>query len=165
MAEHLDWHGARLNFLGHFILALFQVRTVNLAEIATAFSARVKPPSSYRRLQRFFAQFALEPATIARLVVATCWDAYERFVLCAAIAHGLLQLIVLSFGTTVWLHHTLYLRTQSRSLPSEKTVKQVIAPRLIQQFIHLPQNSILLKIQRCLDNENDDDEDNDRWVA
>jgi len=69
LAEHLDWHGARLSFLAHFILALFQVRTVNLAEIAQAFSGRVKPESNYRRLQRFFQQFAIDYAAVARLVV------------------------------------------------------------------------------------------------
>jgi len=69
LAEHLDWHGARLSFLAHFILALFQVRTVNLAEIAQAFSGRVKPESNYRRLQRFFQQFAIDYATVARLIV------------------------------------------------------------------------------------------------
>ncbi|MDX1506223.1 MAG: hypothetical protein R3221_10930 [Spongiibacter sp.] len=94
-----------------------------------------------------------------------CWHAYETFVLCAAIAHGLLQLIALRFGTLVWQHHCLYLRTQSRALPSEKTVRQVLAPRLLQQFVHLPQNSILHKIQRCLDEAEDDDDEEDRWVA
>lgn len=84
---------------------------------------------------------------------------------CAAIAHGLLQLIALRFGALVWQHHRLYLRTRSRALPSEKTVKQVIAPMLTKQFVHLSQNSILQKIQRCLDDDDDDACENDRWVA
>ncbi len=57
--------------------------------------------------------------------VEACCQAYELFVLCAAIAHGLLPLIALRFSTEVWQHHTLYLRTRSRALPSEKTVQQV----------------------------------------
>lgn len=69
LAQHLDWHGARLSFLAHFILALFKVRTVNLAEIAQAFSGRAKPASSYRRLPRFFQQFPLDEARIAHLIV------------------------------------------------------------------------------------------------
>lgn len=69
LGQHLDWHGARLDFLARFLLALFVVRTVNLAELALAFSSRAKPQSSYRRLQRFFQQFALDYATVARLVV------------------------------------------------------------------------------------------------
>jgi hypothetical protein len=69
LAQHLDWHGARVSFLAHFILALFKVRTVNLAEIAHAFSGRAKPQSSYRRVQRFFQQFALDEVTITQLIV------------------------------------------------------------------------------------------------
>jgi len=60
--------------------------------------------------------------------VVACWQAYEIFVLCAAIAQGLLQLIALRFGGVVWQHQTLYLQTQSRLLPSEKPVKQVLGP-------------------------------------
>jgi hypothetical protein len=69
LAQHLDWHGARLSFLAHFILALFKVRTVNLAEIAHAFSGRAKAQSSYRRLQRFFQPFTRDEARIAQLIV------------------------------------------------------------------------------------------------
>lgn len=105
------------------------------------------------------------PAAAPLSTVAACWQAYETFVLGAAIAHGLLQLIALRFGALVWQHHRLYLRTRSRALPSEKTVKQVIAPMLTKQFVHLSQNSILQKIQRCLDDDDDDDCENDRWVA
>lgn len=66
---HLNWHGARLAFLALFLKALFQVRTVNLAEIATALNPKAKETSNYRRLQRFFADFALNEDTLARLVV------------------------------------------------------------------------------------------------
>jgi hypothetical protein len=37
LAEHLPWHGARIGFLAQFLLALFKVRSVNLAELATGF--------------------------------------------------------------------------------------------------------------------------------
>jgi len=69
LAHPLDWHGARLNFLAPFILALFQVRTVNLAEIAQSFSGQVKPESNYRRRPRFFRAFSLDEAAVARLMV------------------------------------------------------------------------------------------------
>ena len=80
--------------------------------------------------------------------VQACWHAYETFALCAAIAQGLLQLVALQFGTMVWQHHRLYLRTQSRELPSEKTVKQVLVPMILKQLIFLPQNSIIAQIRR-----------------
>ena len=69
LSEHLDWHGARVSFLAHFIIALFKVKTVNLAELATAFNGRVKPESSYKRLQRFLRGFELNFPQLARLVV------------------------------------------------------------------------------------------------
>jgi hypothetical protein len=78
--------------------------------------------------------------------VETCWQAYERFVFCAMIAQGLLQLIALKFGDNVWQQHTLYLRTQSRELPSEKTVKQVFAVIVNQQLFDLCRNGIIQKI-------------------
>lgn len=56
----LSWHGTRLNFLAMFLIALLKVKTVNLAEIATALNPQAKVSSNYRRLQRFFADFELD---------------------------------------------------------------------------------------------------------
>ena len=80
--------------------------------------------------------------------VHLCWRAYELFVLCAAIAQGLLQLMALKFKDSVWQQHSLYLRTQSRDLPSEKTVKQVFSPMVIKQLFILHKNGIIQKIRR-----------------
>jgi len=79
--------------------------------------------------------------------IQACWQAYETFVLCASIAVGLLQFIALNFQDTVWAEHRLYLRTQSRDLPSEKTVKQIIAQLFIMQFFRLGQNGIIQQIR------------------
>jgi hypothetical protein len=68
LGKSLDWHGSRLDFLAKFILALFQVKTVNLAQVATAFPGRAKVDSHYKRLQRFFRGFSLDYAVIAKLV-------------------------------------------------------------------------------------------------
>ena len=78
--------------------------------------------------------------------------AYETFVLCAAIVHGLLQFVALRFGTEVWQHHTLYLRTRSRSLPLEKNVRQVLTPLVAAQLVHLPPDGIIAKIHRYFKN-------------
>lgn len=48
-----------------------------------------------------------------------------------------------NFQDTVWAEHRLYLLTQSRELPSETTVKQVLLPLLIKQFFRPEQNSII----------------------
>ncbi len=81
--------------------------------------------------------------------VAACWQAYEVFVFCALVAQGLLQLIALRFGAEIWQQHQLYLRTRSRALPSEKTVRQVLAALVLKQLLDLPQNSIITKIRRA----------------
>ncbi len=57
-----DWHGARLDFLAQFLVALFRVRTVNLMELSKAFPTSVQSDSSYKRIQRFLTQFELDYA-------------------------------------------------------------------------------------------------------
>jgi hypothetical protein len=69
LAEHLHWHGARISFLAHFLLAILKVRSVNLAELATGFGGSAKTDSNYKRLQRFFRLFEFNQDDIARLVV------------------------------------------------------------------------------------------------
>lgn len=59
LKTHLNWHQARIDLAANFILALIRVGSVNLAEIATAFSGRSQVSSNYRRLQRFFKDFDL----------------------------------------------------------------------------------------------------------
>jgi hypothetical protein len=56
---YLGWHGARVTFLALFLIALLRAKTVNLAELATAFVGRAKTESNYKRLQRFFGEFEL----------------------------------------------------------------------------------------------------------
>ena len=80
LGEHLDWHGARLMFLAQFLLALFEVKTVNLAQVATALSGRAEIASNYKRLQRFFRHFTIDQASIARLVIH-CLPVGERWYL------------------------------------------------------------------------------------
>ena len=45
------------------------MKTVNLAELATGFRTQAKTESNYKRLQRFFSQFDLDYAVIARVIV------------------------------------------------------------------------------------------------
>ena len=70
LSTHLPWHGARLNFLAMFFVALINVKTVNFAEIATALNPNAKIGSNHRRLQRFFADFEVDYDVIAKLVAA-----------------------------------------------------------------------------------------------
>lgn len=69
LAENVTWNRARINFLARFIIALIEVRTVNLTEIANVFVGRAQPPSHYKRVQRFLRFFELPYAQVARFVV------------------------------------------------------------------------------------------------
>ena len=64
------WHLSRIKCLSYLIMGLFQVKTVNLTEIATTFPGRAEIDSNYRRLQRFFQQIEFNSAVIVQLVVA-----------------------------------------------------------------------------------------------
>jgi hypothetical protein len=70
LAENVDWNKARINFLANFLIALTQVRTVNLVEIASVFPGRATQASSYKRIQRFLRFFEITYAVIALLVVS-----------------------------------------------------------------------------------------------
>jgi hypothetical protein len=57
LAQNLTWNGARIKFLARFLIALFQVQTVNLTKIACVFAGSAKTASNYKRLQRFLRFF------------------------------------------------------------------------------------------------------------
>lgn len=69
LAENVTWNRARINFLAKFLVALIEVRTVNLAEVASVFAGGAKVESHYKRIQRFLRFFELPYAELARLVV------------------------------------------------------------------------------------------------
>lgn len=69
LKPHLGWHGARLEFISMFLLALIRVRTVNLSEIALGFQGSALPASNVKRLYRFFRWFEVDYTAIAKTVV------------------------------------------------------------------------------------------------
>ena len=50
------------------------------------------------------------------------------------LAVGLLQLVALKFHGQVWDGFSMFLRTRSRALPSERTVKAVLGQELVRNF-------------------------------
>jgi len=70
LAENVDWNKARINFLAKFLIALIQVCSVNLTEIAAVFPGRAKPASHYKRIQRFLRGFQISYGGIAVLLVS-----------------------------------------------------------------------------------------------
>jgi len=68
LTHFLDWNKARISCLSQILHALFQVRTVNLTQIAEAFQTPAKEASVYRRIQRFFKEFSFDMTFIIVLV-------------------------------------------------------------------------------------------------
>jgi hypothetical protein len=65
----------------------------------------------------------------------------------AAIALGLLQLIALKFPAEVWEQFNAFLRTRSRSLPSERTVKDVMGQILVEDFLNVAPSATMREIR------------------
>ncbi len=65
LAETVPLNRARGNFLAKFLVALLQVKTVNLSEIANVLAGRAHSDSHYKRSQRFLRFFELPYAVIA----------------------------------------------------------------------------------------------------
>jgi hypothetical protein len=76
---HFGWNLARVKCLSCLIIALFKVKTVNFAELATAFSGSAKTDSHYRRIQRFFQEVHIQQDMIAQLVAS--FLPYDQFIL------------------------------------------------------------------------------------
>jgi hypothetical protein len=68
-SDNVAWNKARINFLARFIVALIEVRSVNLSEIANVFLGRATRDSHYKRVQRFLRFFEMPYAQVARFVV------------------------------------------------------------------------------------------------
>ena len=62
-----------------FIVSLIKVKTVNLTQVALALNPQVNAASNYRRLQRFFAEFAVDFDMLSRFMVALL--PIEKFIL------------------------------------------------------------------------------------
>lgn len=64
---YLPWNKARVTCFVHMLLGMISAKTVNLQEIALAYSSDAKVSSRYRRLQRFFALSCIDLSQVA------CW--------------------------------------------------------------------------------------------
>ena len=115
-----------------------------LKNLISVFSYRFwsqKMPKHSRRPKR---NKYLKPVPIDYLpIVKRCWKGCEQFVMLGAIALGLLQLVALKYTTAVWAQFDGFLRTRSRTIPSERTVKYVIARLIISNFFISPKNEIM----------------------
>jgi len=69
LAQNVAWNKARINFVAKFLVALIQVRSVNLAEVAGVFAGGALKASHYKRIQRFLRHFEVPYAGVAAFVL------------------------------------------------------------------------------------------------
>src|SRR5215207_11031313 len=69
LASNVAWNKARINFAAKFIVALIQVRSVNLSEVASVFAGSACRASHYKRAQRFLRFFELPYPSVAAFVI------------------------------------------------------------------------------------------------
>ena len=69
LAQNVTWNKARINFAAKFLVALIQVRSVNLSEVAGVFAGGALKASHYKRTQRFLRHFELPYASVAAFVL------------------------------------------------------------------------------------------------
>ncbi|MGH9901525.1 MAG: IS4 family transposase [Pyrinomonadaceae bacterium] len=69
LASNVTWNKARINFVAKFLVALIQVKSVNLVEVASVFAGRARPASHYKRAQRFLRFFDLPCQSVAARVL------------------------------------------------------------------------------------------------
>ncbi len=67
---YLPLHGARVNFIARFVMALIVVRGVTLSTVASALNPGVLPESNEKRVKRFFGEVELEGKRFAALMLA-----------------------------------------------------------------------------------------------
>ena len=68
LGKFLGWNKARLDCFAKMMVALLQVRTVNLREIAIAFESRAQIDSRYKRLKRFFGGFNFNQESLSEWI-------------------------------------------------------------------------------------------------
>lgn len=76
----LNWTGARLSLIAHFIISVIKLHSVNLVRLANAFETDVEASSNYKRLQRFFRFFEMDFDAIAKLIAR--WLPEKQWILC-----------------------------------------------------------------------------------
>ncbi len=81
LAPLLNWHGARIDFLAKFLIAIIKVSTVNLTHIAAAFSGKAETDSNYKRIYRFLKDFTIDFDLIASIIAGLFLPPGEKWLL------------------------------------------------------------------------------------
>ncbi len=69
LSERLGWNRARMKLMARLMRVLPMQTTTNLAQLAVVMKPEVETDSTYRRLQRFFAEFSFGYETLGRFLL------------------------------------------------------------------------------------------------
>ena len=130
---HFGWHLARIKCLSYLIIALFKVKTVNFAELATAFSGTAKVDSHYRRLQRFFKEVKLQQDMVAQL--AASFLPYDQFILSMDRTNWMLGCFSINFLVLSIVHQGTAFPILWLFLPKKGNSNTKERIQLIEQFL------------------------------
>lgn len=120
-----------------------------LKGVLAAFAYRFWSKSLPRHSRRPKRNQTLKPPSPKRLAAVTsAWEACERYVVIHCIATGLLQLLALRYQHSIWARFGGFLRTRSRQIPSERTVRRVLAHHLHDISADLASGAAFEKIHR-----------------
>jgi hypothetical protein len=106
LQPHFKLDARRLEFIARFIIALLKVRTVNLAQIATALNGRRLLESNTKRARRFL-EFDLAQEVIARFVLS--FVNQEKLVLCMDRTTWKFGCVTVNFLVIAIAHHKIAL--------------------------------------------------------
>ena len=68
--NHFNLNLSRTKCLAGLILSMIKLQTINLANICNGFESKIKPASTYRRLQRFIKEEMIPARALAKLIVS-----------------------------------------------------------------------------------------------
>lgn len=132
---HFGWNLARIKCLSCLIIALFKVKTVNFAELATAFSGCAKPESHYRRIQRFFKEVQIQQDMIAQLVAS--FLPYDQFILSMDRTNWMLGCFSINFLVLSIVHQGTAFPILWLFLPKKGNSNTQERIELIDQFLNI----------------------------
>ena len=130
---YLGWHLARVKCLSCLMIALFKVKTVNFAELATAFSGAAKVDSHYRRIQRFFKEVKLQQEIVAQLVAS--FLPYDQFILSMDRTNWMLGCFSINFLVLSIVHQGTAFPILWLFLPKKGNSNTKERIQLIEQFL------------------------------
>lgn len=132
----------RIGLIAGFVMSMIQVRTVTLQAIALALNAEVKVSSSYRRIQRFLADFLFRQEDVLRFVLAQL-PSTKALVLCLDRSNwkfGIINLNILAIGV---VYKGIAFPVLWMMLDKQGNSNQAERERLMRTLLkHLPVSSI-----------------------